>query len=877
MLEPITKQELIDASADALALEQVVNGTDTSDVTSRLARTYPTLAKAMRLIVENGLLGATPFNLGSQMIASGLANGSYAVVTDDPNPEINGFYQRQSGLWEFLAWNPLSQSKAYVNANRLFKPVALTAAADFNTLVAEGRTVVPTNAIAAACTNRPSSNAGVLDVALVGSGVFQVYRVFQFDLAYERQRLSGGTWTAWVQSASKDMVDTTAANTLQGAKDYADANRQFKPIKLGNVSLNTLTTVGIYFGTDTGQATLANNYPAAGAAGVIRVLQASGSSLIYHEFKGTNGTDYWRVYNGSTWSAWSLSVDLSTYAKKTYDFNDLGVLVADVNLDTLTAAGRWFLGSGGGIATVALNYPADGVAGALEVLKNAASSVIIQRFTAAGSTTPIAYYRMLRSGTWSPWQTDKHAIPTGLLDSGRLGTSNLNTFTTTGFYVQGTSGDATLALNYPETTSGFLEVIKTITSGLITQRYTSSSNKIYLRNGNISSFGAWVEVGGAGINTAKIVSVMTNAINADDLKTEFATYIVNSIILDLTLTNLPVQSYGILTVYKGTVSSFAMQSFLTNAGVVYARHWNGSVWSAWSIPASGGGSAVDDTITFTKTASVLQWTLANSGSGTNKIRHAYNRGITPATNRDSWGMGKAVLVTEAGATVNDLTTTGVWECAIIDSENVGDHSGGGHGDEVKNLSYFLVDGIYRTEGFVENFKAKEVKHIQHSTIYVENQMTPICRRETVWTFNKNGCTSKTKLIFDTVRTINKARIAMLPIYRKANTDGTGVQITDTEIRSQDDLVIDVSAHGFTLRDLPIADNDSILLSSAVSNISAEVKVKHIDVPSAYAYVQNTILYNKVYVNAFAETAPAYVTTAGEVWQIETGFVFKVRS
>ena len=570
--------------------------------------------------------------------------------------------------------------------------------------------------------------------------------------------------------------------------------------------------------------------------------------------------------------------DLSTYAKKSDTLIDLGVLVADVNLDTLNTAGRLALSNGTGIATTALNYPANGVSGVLEIIKNAASSVIIQRFTAAGSTTPIAYYRMLRSGTWSPWQTDKHAIPTGLLDGGNLGSSNLNSFTTTGFYVQGTAGNATLALNYPEATSGFLEVIKTITSGLITQRYTSSTNKIYLRNGNVSSFGAWILISVAGsVNTPKIVSVMTNAINADDLKTEFATYIVNSNILDLTLTNLPVQSFGILTVYKGTVSSFAVQSFLTNAGVIYARHWNGSVWSAWSIPASGGGGAVDDTITFTKTASVLQWTLANSGSGTNKIRHAYNRGITPATNRDSWGMGKAVLVTDAGATVNDLTTTGVWECAIIDSENVGDHSGGGHGDEVKNLSYFLVDGIYRAEDFVETFKATEVKHIQHSTIYVEGQMTPICRRETVWTFNKNGCTSKTKLIFDTVRTINKARVAMLPIYRKANTDGTGVQITDTEIRSQDDLVIDVTVHGFALRDLPITDADSILLSSDVSKVSAEVKVKHIDVPSAYAYVQNTILYNKVYVNAFAETAPAYVTTAGEVWQIETGFVFKVRS
>ncbi|MFZ3193916.1 MAG: pyocin knob domain-containing protein, partial [Moraxellaceae bacterium] len=244
MLEPITKQELIDASADALALEQVVNGTDTLDVTSRLARTYPTLAKALRLIVENGLLGATPFNLGSQMIASSLVDGDYAVVTDDPNPEINGFYQRQSGLWEYLAWNPLNQAKAYADANPMFRPSVLAAAADFNTLTVEGRTVVPTNEIAEACTNRPSSNAGVLDVALIGSGVFQTYRVFEFDLAYERQRLSGGTWTDWVQSASKDMVDTSAANTLQSAQDYADV-AAVKPYDIVTASKNLFATSNI--------------------------------------------------------------------------------------------------------------------------------------------------------------------------------------------------------------------------------------------------------------------------------------------------------------------------------------------------------------------------------------------------------------------------------------------------------------------------------------------------------------------------------------------------------------------------------------------------------------------------------------------------------
>lgn len=50
MTEPVTKQELIDASSDAQTLEEVVNGDNETDVTSRLGRTYPTLSKMAKKI-----------------------------------------------------------------------------------------------------------------------------------------------------------------------------------------------------------------------------------------------------------------------------------------------------------------------------------------------------------------------------------------------------------------------------------------------------------------------------------------------------------------------------------------------------------------------------------------------------------------------------------------------------------------------------------------------------------------------------------------------------------------------------------------------------------------------------------------------------------
>lgn len=135
MTEPITKQELIDASEDALTLEDVVNGDDVTDVTSRLARTYPTLAKALRLIVENGLLGATPFNLRSEMDLSALVDDDYAVVTDDPTPANNGFYQKQSGVFEFLAWNPINQFLAALAVEVADRAALIDEQAQFDGLV----------------------------------------------------------------------------------------------------------------------------------------------------------------------------------------------------------------------------------------------------------------------------------------------------------------------------------------------------------------------------------------------------------------------------------------------------------------------------------------------------------------------------------------------------------------------------------------------------------------------------------------------------------------------------------------------------------------------------------------------------------------------
>ena len=105
MTKPISIEQLQNASRDADTLAEVINGDENTDVTSRLGATYPTLDKALKLLLENGLLGATPFKTHALLLSSSLDDDSYAVVTDDRTPAKNGIYQKTGGAWQLSQYN----------------------------------------------------------------------------------------------------------------------------------------------------------------------------------------------------------------------------------------------------------------------------------------------------------------------------------------------------------------------------------------------------------------------------------------------------------------------------------------------------------------------------------------------------------------------------------------------------------------------------------------------------------------------------------------------------------------------------------------------------------------------------------------------------
>lgn len=142
MADAISIQELIDARTDAKTLEEAVNGDAVTTVLSRLGETYPTLSNALNQIdskldsadaqiklgitdlFENGGLPATPFATKALMTASALADGKYAMVTDDT--VNNGLYVKTAGAWVKSEYDPLTQAKSYTDTS---KSEAIAAAA----------------------------------------------------------------------------------------------------------------------------------------------------------------------------------------------------------------------------------------------------------------------------------------------------------------------------------------------------------------------------------------------------------------------------------------------------------------------------------------------------------------------------------------------------------------------------------------------------------------------------------------------------------------------------------------------------------------------------------------------------------------------------
>lgn len=112
MADALTIQGMIDANTDVDVIEKAAN--EDMIVTARNGREFPSAPMASRLILEQGTIDATFFKtkadldignaLGSDTPVT-LADDDFALVFNDDDVDLNGYYQKQLGVWEYLPYN----------------------------------------------------------------------------------------------------------------------------------------------------------------------------------------------------------------------------------------------------------------------------------------------------------------------------------------------------------------------------------------------------------------------------------------------------------------------------------------------------------------------------------------------------------------------------------------------------------------------------------------------------------------------------------------------------------------------------------------------------------------------------------------------------
>ncbi|WP_042141697.1 hypothetical protein [Acinetobacter guillouiae] len=110
MAEIITKQKLVEANENASAWEKYWAGGDDEDVITRLNKLYPTHAKALKILMENG--GIQPFETQAQLLASTpIVDPTAAKALDTKK-----VWLWKNGTWTDTGLSEKDQAVGYVNS-----------------------------------------------------------------------------------------------------------------------------------------------------------------------------------------------------------------------------------------------------------------------------------------------------------------------------------------------------------------------------------------------------------------------------------------------------------------------------------------------------------------------------------------------------------------------------------------------------------------------------------------------------------------------------------------------------------------------------------------------------------------------------------------
>ncbi|MCU4491458.1 hypothetical protein KTI63_03130 [Acinetobacter guillouiae] len=351
----ITKQQLIEASENAVSWEKYWSGNEDEDVITRLNKLYPTHAKALKIMMENG--GFKPFETQVELLASvPLVSPTAAKALDT----------KKMFLWKNNAWvdtglSELDLAKDFTLTNSLsFKPNL--SSENLNDVISIGiyRQILDADATAARNYPNVPNASGTLKVIPTSGFIIQEYTTWM-SRKFWRIKYTTNAWQPWIEYATK--ADFANALSLKG--------------NLGTENLDTVVTLGIYRQLLDANATVANNYPnIANAAGVLEVIPTSG--LVIQKYTTWYGHRFWRIqvtgYPFQPWNQIATKADIA---------NTLAVRpnLGSENLETVVTLGI-YRQANDSLATPANGYPVppnNQAAGILEVITS--GNLVIQEYT----------------------------------------------------------------------------------------------------------------------------------------------------------------------------------------------------------------------------------------------------------------------------------------------------------------------------------------------------------------------------------------------------------------------------------------------------------------------------------------------------------------
>lgn len=265
MAEALTIEQMINGSIDVDTIEQAA--LEDMIVTARNGREFPSAPRAVRLILEQGTIDATLFKtkvdldsgnaLGSETPVS-LIDDDFALVFNDDDVDLNGYYQKQAGVWEYLPYNiqrqalnqienakqdaigtatadatekadaALVSAKAYADANPIFKPVVLTANIQLSTL-AEGTYYILDPAVGNSIPDMPTLSSSIkVGTVIVKKEKGNAYQKFyHYNTLEQLERVGNGassnlqysSWTKVIKQSDLDSNTTVLSAALASKPD----------------------------------------------------------------------------------------------------------------------------------------------------------------------------------------------------------------------------------------------------------------------------------------------------------------------------------------------------------------------------------------------------------------------------------------------------------------------------------------------------------------------------------------------------------------------------------------------------------------------------------------------------------------------------------